>query len=172
MQATIIDKIQSYQSRKATETCEGSISSRNSSSSNSSFIEFDEEKPRKRARKRQTELNNSETNPNKATKQELDKPETSQLSKSQTEGYCNQEDCNGFVAALVLAFKFKQSSNFNCWANRIPFSSTDQKAKKAGKITSLASRPVKRKCASKHRMIGRALLSRDLFLSCLRRIIE
>lgn len=110
MQATIIDKIQSYQSRKATETCEESISSRNSSSS-SSFIEFDEEKPRKRARKRQTELNNSETNPNKATKQELDKPERSQL--SQTEGYCNQEDCNGFVAALVLAFKFKQLPDFD-----------------------------------------------------------
>ncbi|XP_030559994.1 uncharacterized protein LOC115762054 isoform X1 [Drosophila novamexicana] len=111
LQATIIDKIQSYQLRKAAMS-DGSTSSSSSSSysaSNSMLSyspygqlppEFDEDKPRKRGRKRQTELNKNETVANKIIKQERAQGEQQKLYLSKAEVFSKQDDCNGFVAAL------------------------------------------------------------------------
>lgn len=62
--------------------------------------EFDEDKPRKRGRKRQTELNKNETVANKIIKQERAQGEQQKLYLSKAEVFSKQDDCNGFVAAL------------------------------------------------------------------------
>ncbi|XP_034476589.1 uncharacterized protein LOC117783328 isoform X1 [Drosophila innubila] len=88
LQATIIDKIQSYQLRKTSvdEGSEGSSSSSNSTLAYSPFgqlpLEFEEDKPKRRGRKRQTDPNTTIAVPSKVIKQELEeepKPKQMQI---------------------------------------------------------------------------------------------
>ncbi|KAH8297236.1 hypothetical protein KR044_007878 [Drosophila immigrans] len=108
LQATIIDKIQSFQLRKSAVEGASNSSSRSTSSSSSSScsneaseshnpcgqlsLEFEEEKPRKRGCKRHNEQMNEAVVPEKVIihNQEV----AQQQCISQQEGYFEQYDCN------------------------------------------------------------------------------
>ncbi|TDG44953.1 hypothetical protein AWZ03_008634 [Drosophila navojoa] len=131
LQATIIDKIQSYQQRKAAlnEVSTASITSRGSSSESSSSStysasnsmvsyspygqqskEFDEDKPaRKRGRKRQNELSKTSDTlpPDKLLKQDIGQEQGEAQEKqksvhlSKAEVFVKHDDCSGGFVAAL-----------------------------------------------------------------------
>ncbi|KAL7737823.1 hypothetical protein ACLKA6_006205 [Drosophila palustris] len=120
LQATIIDKIQSYQLRKTgvDEVSEGSSSSSNSTSSYNPFgqlpLDLDEDKPKKRGRKRQIEQK-SITVPNKIIKQEPDEgsqPEKQVVPPAGSEGEESGHDYESCEQGSEEEVRFETSDDW------------------------------------------------------------